>query len=66
MFLDAKIVRTARNRKNGTPFFAKYLVLVLKTVLKTVISRKIIDGDPTKITKIAQKIDQHGAIAEKQ
>ena len=43
-----------------------YLVLVLKTVLKTVISRKILDGDPTKITKMSRKIDQHETIAEKQ
>ena len=49
-----------------SPFLAKYLVLVLKTVLKTVIYRKILDGDPTKIKKVSRKTDQHGAIAEKQ
>ena len=52
MVFDAKIVRIAGNRKNGTPFSVTYLVLVLKTLFKTVIFRKILDGDPTKITNM--------------
>ena len=39
---------------------------MLKTVLKIVIFLKILDGDPTKITKMSRKIDELEAIAEKQ
>ena len=39
---------------------------MLKTVLKIVIILKILDGDPTKITKMSRKIDELEAIAEKQ
>ena len=40
-------------------------MLVFKTVFRIVIFRKMIDEDPTKITKLLRKIDQHEAIAEK-
>ena len=40
-------------------------MLIFKTVFKIVIFQKIVDGDPTKITKMSRKIDQHEAIAEK-
>ena len=33
-------------------------MLVVKIVFRIVIFRKILDGDPTKITKISQKIDK--------
>ena len=42
------------------------LVLMSKTIPKIVIFRKILDGDPTKITKMFRKIDELEAIAEKQ
>ena len=41
-------------------------MLVLKIVFRIVIFRKILDWDPTKITKMSRKIDQHMVIAEKQ
>ena len=46
-------------------FFAIRLVLMFKIVFKIVIFRKIVDGDPTKITKMLRNIDQHRVIAEK-
>ena len=33
-------------------------------IAQTIILRKILDGDFTKITKMSRKIDQHGAIAK--
>ena len=65
MIFDAKIVRIAQNHKNRTAFSAIYLVLVVKIVFRIVIFRKILDGDPTKITEMSQKFDLHEVIAEK-
>ena len=62
---DAKIVRIGQNHENSTPFSAIYVVLVVKIVFRIVIFRKILNGDPTKITKILRNIDQHVVIAEK-
>ena len=53
------------NHRNSRPFSATYLVLVVKIVFRIVIFRKILDGDPTKITKMSRNIDQHRVIAEK-
>ena len=53
------------NHRNSTPFSAIYLVLVVRIVFRIVIFRKIVDGDPTKITKMLRNIDQHRVIAEK-
>ena len=66
MIFDQKIVRIGRNRSKWTAFKTNRLVLMLKTVLKIVIFLKILDGDPTKITKMSRKIDDLEAIAEKQ
>ena len=43
-------------------FFAIRIVLIFKTVFKIVIFQKIVDGDPTKITKMSRKIDTREAI----
>ena len=43
---------------------AIYLMLVVKIVFRIVIFRKILDGDPTKITKMSRKIDFLEAIDE--
>ena len=40
-------------------------MLLFKIVLRIVIFRKMLDEDPTIITKLLRKIDQHEAIAEK-
>ena len=64
MISDAKIVRIGQNHENSTPFSAIYGVLVVKIVFRIVIFRKILDGDPTKITKMSRNIDQHRVIAE--
>ena len=56
MIFDAKIVRIAQNHKNSTAFSAIYLVLVVKIIFRIVIFRKILDADPTKITKVRRKI----------
>ena len=66
MISDPKIVRIDQNHENSTAFSAIYRVLVVKIVFRIVIFRKIIDGDPTKITKMSRNIDQHRVIAEKQ
>ena len=63
--LDAKIVRIAQNHENSTPFSAIYVVLIVKIVFRIVIFRKILDGDPTKITKMSRKNDFLEVIAEK-
>ena len=39
-----------------------YFVLIVKIVFRIVIFRKILDGDPTKITKMSQKIDLHAVL----
>ena len=59
------VCRLLLEKKNSTPFSAIYLVLVVKIVFRIVIFRKILDGDPTKITKMSRNIDQHRVIAEK-
>ena len=46
-------------------FFAIRIVLIFKTVFKIMIFQKIVDGDPTKITKMSRKIDTREAIVEK-
>ena len=51
--------------KNEQRLLPNYPLLVVKTVSKTVIFQKILDGDPTKIVKMSRKSDQHGVIAEK-
>ena len=66
MIFYAKIVEIDQNhKKKRTPFFAIRIVLMFKTVFKIVIFQKIVDGDPTKITKMSRKIDTHEAIVEK-
>ena len=60
-----KIVRIGQNHENSTPTSAIYLVLIVKIVFRIVIFRKILDGDPTKITKMSRKIDLLEVIAEK-
>ena len=55
VIFDAKIVQIAQNHKNSTAFSAIYLVLVVKIVFRIVIFRKILDGDPTKITTCDEK-----------
>ena len=65
MIFVAKIVRIVENHENSTPFSAIYIVLVVKIVYRIVIFRKILNGDPTKVTKISRKIDQHAVIADK-
>ena len=51
--------------KNENVFLPNHLVLVFKTVFKTAIFRKILDGDLTKIAKMSRKIDQHEVLREK-
>ena len=63
---DPKIVRTDHDHQKWTGFLPNCLVLVFKTVLKTAIFPKILDGDPTKIAKMSRKIDQHEVLREKQ
>ena len=55
----------SKSQNNWTPFFAIRIVLMFKTVFKIVIFQKIVDGDPTKITKMSRKIDTREAIVEK-
>ena len=66
LIFDPKIVRIGRNRSKWTAFKTNRIVLTFKRVLKIVIFLKILDGDPTKITKMSRKIDELEAIAEKQ
>ena len=61
----AKIVWIAQNHENSTPFSAIYPVLNFKSVFRIVNFRKILDGDPTKITKMSRKIDLLEVLAEK-
>ena len=65
LIFDPKIVRIGRNRLKWTAFKTNRLVLTFKRVLKIVIFLKIIDGDPTKITKSARKVDELEVNAEK-
>ena len=60
-----KIVRIGQNHDNSTPFSTIYPALVVKIVLRIVIFRKILDGDPTKITKMLRNIDHDQIIPEK-
>ena len=39
-------------------------MLLLKTVAKTIIFWKILDGDPLKIAEMQRKLNQHGVIRE--
>ena len=65
MIFDVKIVRIGQNHENSTSSSAIYFVLIVKIVFRIVIFRKILDGAPTKITKMSRKIDLHVVIAEK-
>ena len=62
---DAKIVRIAKSNVHSTRFSGIDLVLIVKTIFRIVIFRKILDGDLTKITKMSRKIDLLQVIAEK-
>ena len=57
MVLHAKIVRIDQ-------ISAIYPVLVVKIACRIVIFRKILDGDPTKITKMSRNFDLLEVIAE--
>ena len=59
VIFEPKIVRTDQNHQKWTAFLPNRLALVFKTTLKTVIFRKILDGDPRKIAEMSRKIDQH-------
>ena len=48
--------------KNEHVFLPNHLVLVFKTVFKTAIFRKILDGDPTKIAKMSLLISSQKSI----
>ena len=65
LIFHAKIVWIVQNHENSTPFSAIYLVLIFQSVFRIVSFRKILDGDPTKITKMSRKIDLLEVIAEK-
>ena len=62
---EPKIVRTDQNHQTWTAFLLNCLVLVFKTMLKTVIFRKILDGDPRKIAKCWLKIEIYEVLCEK-
>ena len=49
----------------GTAFLLNRPAMLLKTVSKTVIFRKILDGDLRKITKCSLKIEEHEVLCEK-
>ena len=55
MISEPKIIRTGRNHEKRTVADANHLNTVVKNVFKIVIFRKIIDADPTKITKMRRK-----------
>ena len=64
-----KSVKTRRKMDTGPKMYTFSLqsfVFMLKTVVKIVSFQKLLDGDPTKITKMSRKIDELEAIAEKQ
>ena len=50
-----KSFRIGQNHKNSTPFSVIYLLLIFKIVFRIMIFRKILDRDPTKITKMSRK-----------
>ena len=56
MISEPKIIRNGRNHEKCTAAEANHLNTVLKPMFKIVIFRKIIDADPTKITKMRRKI----------
>ena len=55
MISEPKILRTGRNHEKWTAAEANHLNTVLKTMLKIVIFRKILDADPTEITSEEKK-----------
>ena len=65
MRFHAKLVRDRTKSQKSTPSSVIYLVLILKIMSRIVIFRKILDGEPTKITKMSRKIDLLDVIAEK-
>ena len=65
VIFEPKIVRTDQNHQKWTAFLPNRLVLVFKTMLKTAIFRKILDGDLRKIGEMSRKIDQHEVLREK-
>ena len=64
VIFEQKIVRTDQNHQKWTAFLPNRLVLVFKTMLKTAIFRKILDGDPRKIAKCSLKIEEHEVLCE--
>ena len=65
VIFEPKIVRTDQNYQKWTAFLPNRIVLVFKTMLKTAIFRKILDGDLRKIAEMSRKIDQHEVLREK-
>ena len=64
-FLNPKCSGSLKIIKKWTGFLLNRLAMLLKTVSKTVIFRKILDGDPRKIAKCSLKIDIYEVLCEK-
>ena len=64
VIFEPKIIRIDENHQKWTRFLPNHLVLVFKTVFKTAIFRKILDGDLTKIAKMSRKMHQHKVLRE--
>ena len=65
VIFDAKIVEIAQNHKTTEHLFCNSHRADVQNRVQNRDFQKIVDGDPTKITKMSRKIDTHEAIVEK-
>ena len=65
VIFEPKMFRAAQNHQKWSCFLLNRFLKLFKTVFKTVIFQKILDGDPTKIAKCSLKIEEHEVLCEK-